>query len=121
MTPNQGAPMLDAAKRQQLAGYCRNRNLRNATFTPENPKDWQPGNVIDADTGCGFTESKAWNFIADLLESGCPVKTIELDKPAGKLGYVIMKVMPNGKSLYIKLQLSSKVLGRSFHYSYNER
>lgn len=121
MRPERSAPALDAAKRQQLASYCRNKNLRNATFTPENPKDWQPGNVIDPDTGCGFTESKAWTFIADLLEGGCPVETIELHKPAGKLGYVITKAMPGGKDLYIKLQLSSKVLGRSFHYSYNGR
>ena len=114
-------PPINAATRRQLASYCRNKNLRTATFTRENPKDWQVGNVIDPDTGCGFTEPKAWSFIADLLDGEHPVQVITLDKPPGKLGYVLKKVMPNGESLYIKLQLSDKVHGRSFHYSYHER
>lgn len=122
MTPSCGNDLhLDEVKRAQLAGMCRNKNLRNAQFTRDNPKDWQPRNVLDPETGVGFTEPKAWNYIADLLEAGHPVQVIVLDKPPGKLGYVMTTIMPNGSILYIKLQLSNKALGRSFHYSYIER
>jgi hypothetical protein len=31
----------------------------------------------------------AWNFVADLLESGHEVETIEMRKPLGQIGYVI--------------------------------
>ncbi len=66
-----------------------------------------------------FTESEAWNFIADRLEEGHPIEVIDmLDKP-GTYGFV-MQVLRSGfeRPLYIKVQLRSGVIiGRSFHWS----
>lgn len=120
MIPSSESKPLTVAIRQQLAAYCRNKRLRSAEFKNDRPIDWQPGNVIDPDTNCGFTEGKAWNFIADLLDANHDVEIVELKMPPGKLGYVMKKEMPDGRTVYIKLQLANTVIGRSFHYSYRE-
>ncbi|MDH6268401.1 hypothetical protein M2360_003806 [Rhizobium sp. SG_E_25_P2] len=55
-----------------------------------------------------------------MLESGCDIEIVVLDKPPGKTAYVI-KVAghPPVSHIYIKLQLGSDfVQGRSFHESY---
>ncbi|MYB34705.1 MAG: hypothetical protein F4X92_06205 [Gammaproteobacteria bacterium] len=66
-----------------------------------------------------FTNEAAWELIASKLEANHPVEIIELQKPMGKKGYVmIISLEPDKPPLYIKLQLGSGVIyGRSFHYS----
>jgi hypothetical protein len=65
-----------------------------------------------------FTEPGAWQFIADLLDSGVDVSRIELRRPPGKVAFAIRTWLSDGKELYVKLQMgASCVIGRSFHYS----
>ena len=66
-----------------------------------------------------LTEVGAWEFIAELLESGNEIQEIELDNPRGKTGYVILASGGAQRlDIYIKLQLGNgAVIGRSFHYS----
>ena len=61
----------------------------------------------------------AWEFIADLLESGHPIEEVELHSPPGRKGYVMLVDAQQSQAIYIKLQMGSgKIIGRSFHYSY---
>jgi len=55
----------------------------------------------------------------ELIEAGHPIKTIILDKPPGKIGYVLItEGAPGRPDIYIKLQIGSgRVYGRSFHPS----
>ena len=55
--------------------------------------------------------------MADKLEDGLQLESVQLEKPAGSTGYVL-KIPLGGRQLYVKLQLGSgSVTGRSFHYS----
>jgi len=66
-----------------------------------------------------FTDREAWNFIADLLDEGCPWQEVTLDKPPGCKAYEIIVGMPGSKTkLYIKIHLLGDcIYGRSFHLS----
>ena len=85
------------------------------------PCDWRPRAVVDPRDPDQqvFTEVGAWEFIAELLESGNEIQEIELDNPRGKTGYVILASGGAQRlDIYIKLQLGNgAVIGRSFHYS----
>ncbi|AZO60374.1 MAG: hypothetical protein E5X23_28000 [Mesorhizobium sp.] len=89
-----------------------------ALFTPDAPTRWQPRTLRDPRSPEEyFTDDSAWEYIADCLESGCPVETIVLDHPPGKTGFVF-KVAGHAavEAIYVKLQMGSdKVVGRSFH------
>jgi hypothetical protein len=85
------------------------------------PCDWQPTAVIYPATGMPFTEAGAWCFIAEKLREGHRVREIVLDKPQGKLAYVMeISLSAERPLLYVKIHLggSGKVFGRSFHYGY---
>jgi len=83
--------------------------------------DWRPGQVRNPDGILDryFTDTAAWELIADRLEAGHPVEIVELRKPPGATGYVMkIDIEPDQHPLYVKLQLGSgKIIGRSFHYS----
>jgi hypothetical protein len=66
-----------------------------------------------------FHDTGAWNFIADILESGIEVIEIEMEKPCGQVGYVILtKGYVGCPEIYIKLTLTTNMInGRSFHDS----
>ncbi|MDE0226857.1 MAG: hypothetical protein OXP28_17240 [Gammaproteobacteria bacterium] len=66
-----------------------------------------------------FTDADAWEMIATRLEAGHHVEVVELRKPPGRNGYVLMiEVGPDEPAIYVKLQLGTGVvIGRSFHYS----
>jgi hypothetical protein len=84
------------------------------------PTDWRPTQVENPDgDGLPFTPKTVWHFIYDKLAEGHPIERVELDNPAGKIGYVMKIASGNDKpQIYVKLQLGSGcVLGRSFHYS----
>lgn len=70
-----------------------------------------------------FTDQSAWEFIACKIDSGERVEVIELRKPKGAKGYVMLiDLEPDLPQLYVKLQLGSgKIIGRSFHYSERPR
>ncbi|MYE83604.1 MAG: hypothetical protein F4X36_17535 [Gammaproteobacteria bacterium] len=74
-----------------------------------------PDGILDSH----FTDSTAWELIAERLEAGEEVDVVELTKPRGARGYVMrIDLGPDIPELYVKLQLGAgQVIGRSFHYS----
>ncbi len=112
---------LDPATRHQLAVLSRRSKSRIVEFSRERPIDWYPGGVINPNGVLDryFTDSAAWDFIADKLEQMHPVEVLDLKIPAGAKGYVMKIDMgENTPQLYVKLQLGpGKIIGRSFHYS----
>lgn len=75
--------------------------------------------VVNPESGLPFTEVRAWEYIADLLDANHPLTEITLEHPPGELAYVMtVSLAERTPELYVKLQLlRRKVLGRSFHYS----
>ena len=112
---------IDQATRSQLVTLARRRDARIASFSRERPTDWRPTQVRNPrgvlDTH--FTDSTAWELIAQRLEHGQEVNVIELRKPKGAKGYVMLIDLGSDvPDLYVKLQLGAgKIFGRSFHYS----
>lgn len=112
--------MSDATEqdRQELVRRARSRRTRRARFTPGSPTKWHPTSCGDPRCGDPFTVDNCWEFVADAIESGAAVEVIQLRKPHGKRGFVVMLDGIDGTKIYVKLQLSSDVvLGRSFHAS----
>ena len=104
--------------RRELARLCRSRKTRTAEFSPSQPTQWQPWKTIHPQMKDTFTEDGAWQFAADLLDAGEPLKEVSLKKPPGKKGYVMEIPVKGWRPIYIKLQLGSgQVFGRSFHHS----
>ena len=102
--------------RKQLASLACRKRSRAVGW----PSHWAPTNVRDpnGEYGAPFTVAGAWEFVAELLDSGHPIIEITLHQPPGKTGYVMLVPLPNDRPLYIKLELGSgMVIGRSFHYS----
>ena len=108
--------------RRDLARLCRSRKTRTAEFSSSRPTQWQPWKTIHPQTKEIFTEDGAWQFVADLLDAGEPLKEVLLEKPPGKKGYVMEISVEGRRPIYIKLQLGSgQVFGRSFHHSVGNR
>ncbi|MCY4314299.1 MAG: hypothetical protein OXD44_11535 [Gammaproteobacteria bacterium] len=107
--------------RKDLAMLARRRKARRTEFTVERPCDWRPSQVRNPNGLLDeyFTNEAAWELIASKLEENHPVEVVELQKPKGKKGYVMVVNLEPGKPpLYVKLQQGSGVIyGRSFHYS----
>lgn len=110
------------AIRHDLALLARRNGARNTRWTKERPTSWRPRTVKDPSSGDPFTAEGAWQFIADLLDSGHPIEPMILEKPPGKRAYVMkVDLDPELPRLYIKLELGCGVIyGRSFHYSETE-
>lgn len=112
---------LDAATRRNLTRLARSRRTRTSAFTSARPTDWRPTQVRNPDgiLDDHFTDSTAWELIASALADDHPVETVELRKPPGARGYVMLiDIEPGRPRLYVKVELGAgKVLGRSFHYS----
>jgi hypothetical protein len=107
--------MISPEHRRALSRNCRSPKQRGV----HQPADWQVHSVENPNCpGYPFSDTSAWDFIADLLDGGHEVDTIVLDVPKGATGYVIKYAHPSGRELYIKLMfLRAGVAGRSFHYS----
>lgn len=90
-------------------------------FSRQLPTDWRPGQVRNPDgvLDTHFTDATAWELIAARIEDGHLIETVDLHKPQGAKGYVMLiDIEADRPQLYVKLQLGSgKVIGRSFHYS----
>jgi len=65
-------------RNQAPAGHSLQTGTRPAAGWP---RDWRPNQVIDQRCGMPFTESGAWNYVADTLESGHTVEVLTLDSP----------------------------------------
>ena len=112
---------LDATTRRDLARLASSRHTRTSVFSSARPTDWRPTQVRNPNglLDDHFTDSTAWELIASKLEDGHPVEILELQKPPGARGFVMLiDIEPGEPQLYVKLQLGSgRVVGRSFHYS----
>ena len=106
--------------RRRLMTRCGSRGTRLVTFSSHAPSEWQPRTLRDPRRPEEyFTDDSAWLFIAEHLAEGASVEVVELRKPPGKTGYVlVVPGVPPILKIYIKLQLGSDcVIGRSFHES----
>lgn len=104
--------------RWQLIALARSRRTRTTRFSPARPTHWAPFEVRRPDGGEAFTPDGAWGFIVELLEGGCAIEEIVLERPPGRRGYVIVVDGWGEDKIYIKLQLGAgQVIGRSFHVS----
>lgn len=118
--PEQWARMgIPAAARHELVRLARDKKSRTAVFKVDAPSEWRPTSVLHPQSGLPFTDVGAWNFVADLLESGCEASAIAMEKPPGTTGYVILTSgYPGYPKIYIKLTLTASIIhGRSFHNS----
>ena len=81
------------------------------------PTEWRPNTVTNPQAGQPFTDTGAWEFVADILDAGHPITPVVLENPPGKVAYELVVSMGDSE-LYVKLELGSgRVIGRSFHYS----
>ncbi len=108
---------VDAESRRHLASLCRNKKCRQVVFSRERPSEFRPWEISSQVTGMAMTEVEAWTFAANLLDGGHPVDVIALQKPPGKLAYVlVIETTATWCGVYIKLELGGKgVFCRSFH------
>lgn len=115
---------IDEETRRQLAILAKRSRARTSVFSRERPTDWRPNQVRNpkGTLDSHFTDSTAWDFIAERIEAGEEVKVIELEKPPGRKGYVMrIDLGSDVPTLYVKLQLGAgKIIGRSFHNSKHE-
>lgn len=105
--------------RRELAMLARRRDLRINVWSREMPLEWNPTQVIDPETDMPFSDSSAWHYIANLLDTNYPFQELELRQPPGDVAYEALTVLrPDLPKLYIKIQKKSgRIIGRSFHYS----
>ncbi|MCY4554908.1 MAG: hypothetical protein OXF79_00665 [Chloroflexi bacterium] len=113
---------IDDDTRRLLVRLARTPRARRLGKPPKRPSRWNPFTVPNPETAFGihFTHASAWQFIADRLEQGEHVETIEMGRPVGATGYVMKLQLKEGSHrLYVKLELTgSKVIGRSFHLAH---
>ena len=103
--------------RQQLIALIRT-GRRTAEFTRDRPVKLRFGEIRSPDSGWPLTRATAWSAIFQLLESGAPLKKIQLHRPPGEAAWVCRARLGDGEPLvYLKLQVlrGSSVLLRSFH------
>lgn len=77
---------LDSAIRHQLIALSIRSKSRIVQFSSERPIDWCPSNVINPNGVLDqyFTDSAAWEFIADKLEQMHPVEVLGLKNRQGQ-------------------------------------
>ena len=105
--------------KMELAKLARTPHLRINIWSKEVPLDWNPTQITNPETDMPFTDSSAWIFIAELLESNHPFDLVELRRPPGEVAYeTTAPLRPNLPKVYIKIQKRcGRIIGRSFHYS----
>ena len=105
--------------RRKLVFLARQPRRRETRFERERPTRWNPQQVRNPEGGLPFSDPGAWDLIASKIESGHQVEIVELQKPKGATGYVMLiELEPEMPLLYVKLELKSdRIFGRSFHYS----
>ena len=111
--------VVSEALRKGLAVWCRNPGKRLNYPNFNGPHKWHPGKVIDSVSLSRFTDSEAWNFIAECLENGCHVKYQGPTPEYNDHAYVMIECTQNSaREIYMKIALImgvDKVIGVSFH------
>lgn len=108
--------------RNELAVLARRKSARITEFRRERPTDWRPSQVSNPDglLDAYYTDESAWELIASKIEEGQPIEMVELSRPPGRTGYVMLIELGSDAPapVYVKLELGSgRIYGRSFHYS----
>lgn len=106
--------------RPLLARACRTPDRRVNFPEIDIPHRWQPAVVQDPATLASFTPLGAWEFIAECLEGGAPIRY----KPPSALfedhAYEMIEFPEGrGRRIYMKIALKEgfgKLIGVSFHY-----
>ena len=96
--------------RHELAVLARRPTARVTAFSTRRPTDWQPGQVRNPQGSLDgyFTDSAAWELIAEKLEAGHGLEVVSLKRPLGKTAYVmIVELEEASPPLYVKLELGS--------------
>lgn len=102
--------------RQELIRLCGRSGTRKSVFSRALPTHWEPAQAYDPGTGNPFTPNGAWAHVTALLQGGCELEAVALERPPGKTGYVLRFEDHRGTRIYVKLQIvSGMVIGRSFH------
>jgi hypothetical protein len=102
-----------ASIRHQLKMLANRKKARRLDF----PRDWRPHEVLNPLDGQPFSDTGAWEFIAELLDQGQELDLSPQEQPPGVTAYVMQVPLKEGQ-LYIKVRLGAGyILGRSFHYS----
>lgn len=83
---------IDEDTRHQLATLARRSRARITEFRRDRPTEWRPQEVRNPNGLLApyFTDPDAWELIASRLERGHQVEVVELRKPPGRIGYVMM-------------------------------
>lgn len=105
--------------RTEIIRLARDPKRRTVRHSAHDPTVWQPTTVENPDCGISFTSLSAWHFLAESLEKGCALEEVELDRPPGLKGYVMLiSAGASTPKIYVKVRLNNGCLiGRSFHYS----
>jgi hypothetical protein len=107
-----------ASIRSRLIALAQSRRTRRVEFTTGAPSRWQPRQFTDPRFGQAFTDEGAWDYIVEMLRQEAVIEEIVLEKPPGKIGYVLKLPGANNRRIYVKLQVcGDHVRGRSFHES----
>lgn len=79
---------------------------------------WSPETVIDPSTNQPFTNTSAWEFLAQQVANNHAILRVKLITPPGKEGHELKVALNSHTTLYIKVHLTKKtIIGRSFHLS----
>jgi hypothetical protein len=109
--------------RKALASACLDAKRRVVSRPPKRPSRWHPYTVLVpelANFNITYNDQTAFEFCGQQLNAGYPIERIALDTPPGCFGYLLRFPQPDGRELYVKLELSPAkdfVFGRSFHFS----
>lgn len=105
--------------RNQMAELARIPRCREVPFHRCMHSHFAPAVIENPKTGMPFTESSAWELIANLLESEHPFNEMVLDEPRGVGALKTLVDLGDGfnrQRVYIKIHLyKGKICCRSFH------
>jgi hypothetical protein len=102
-----------------MANLARQPRNREVPFHKCMHSHFAPGVVRNPETDMPFSESSAWEFMANLLESDHPFTEMTLDEPRGLTALTTLVEIGEGlqkQKVYIKIHpFKGKVCCRSFH------
>lgn len=110
--------------RSWFAVRCRDPYRRSDGRKLQIAHRWEPFTVRDPDHHCFFTESGAWDYIADCLECGEQLNHLPpTDEFPDYAIYMLAAPISSQRRIYMKVAVRKDVdmvIGVSFHYSDEE-
>lgn len=95
------------------------KRKRKANFSHRRPTDIRPADFTNPETEYQLSRQGMWAEVVQLLETGVPLRRVELRQPAGEVAWdFVTEFWPGQPFVYVKLQiLGSTIRLRSFHPS----